>query len=136
MDVVDDARAGDLTEVPAEVVALWSVRFGERAHALSSQAVDLHELIVVELRELGHVAKWRHHHVARGVRVFVQEAEGRCAAPDDEPVLVGGCSRVAEDASGLLVGAHDVLEAPRRPQLLRHAPEATTYSADGARRRR
>jgi Ca2+-binding RTX toxin-like protein len=42
------------------------------------------------------------------------------AAADDETLLVGSGRGGAEDASLLLVRSPDVLEAPRRPQLLRH----------------
>ena len=51
---------------------------------------------------------------------LVQQHERVLAAVDDQALLVVAGGRIAEDAAGLLVGLLDVLEPPRRPELLGH----------------
>jgi hypothetical protein len=50
------------------------------------------------------------------VRVLVQDDDGASAAVDDEAGLVVRLDGAAEDATGLLVGALNVLEPPGCPE--------------------
>ncbi len=126
--MVDHACAGDAAEVPADVVALRRERLRQGAHAGCRQPVQLERLRPSrQLRELRDVPVRSNHQVAGRVRVLVEQAEGLLAALDDEAVGVRCGSCAAEDAAFLLVGAGDVLEPPRSPQLL-HVAEATPYS--------
>jgi hypothetical protein len=118
--VVDDARARDAAEVPAEVVAGRAVRRRERLERLPRELMDLERLVLVELGEAGSMPEGRDHEVAGRVRELVQERERAPPAVDDEPLLVVALGSEAEDAALLLVGRLDVLETPRRPQRLRH----------------
>ena len=74
----------------------------------------------VELAELARVPHRSDQQVAGRVRELVQQDERALAAVHDQAVLVGPVERGAEEAALLLVGAPDVLEAPRRPQRPRH----------------
>ena len=61
--------------------------------------------------------------------------DGELAAMDDELLLVVAFCRAAEDAAVLLVGVLHVLEAPRRPQRLRHRrslDRSSQYDGGGA----
>ena len=116
--MVDHACAGDAAEVPADVVALRRERLRQGAHAGCRQPVQLERFVLRQLRELAEVPVRSDHQVAGRVRVLVEQAEGVLAAVDDEAVGVGRLSRAAEDAAVLLVGAGDVLQPPRSPELL------------------
>ena len=131
MNVIHDPGAGDSAEVPAEVVALRPVGLGEGGEPALREPVDLQRLLVRKVAELTHVPVGGDHQVARGVRKLVQEHECVLSPGDDQPLLVAGGGRTAEDAFGLLVGLGDVFQPPRRPQLLRHAAEPTRRKPDG-----
>ena len=90
--------------------------------------MQLEDFLVRQLGVLGDVTERGHHEVAGRVWVLVQQAEGGLAAVDDEAVGLRRGGGAAEDAALFLVGAGDVLEPPRSPQLL-HVAEATPYSA-------
>ena len=77
-------------------------------------------LLVVELAEVADVPVGGDQEMAGRVGELVQQDERALAAVDDEPLLVGALERAAEDAAVLLVGAADVLEPPRCPELPRH----------------
>ena len=123
VDVVDDPSSGDSTEVPAQVVALRSVQLAECAHPCRGEAMKLEHLVVVQLPVLADVSNRRSHEVPRRIRELVQQDDAALVAMDDELLRVVAVDRRAEHATGLVVGRLDVLEAPRRPQLL-HAGES------------
>jgi hypothetical protein len=120
MDVVGDACAGDAAQVPPEVVPVRAVHLGQCAEALACEPVDLDRFLVVELAEIADVPDRCDQQVPGRVRKPVQQDERLQSPPHDEPLLVGALERAAKDAALLLVGAADVLEAPRGPQRTRH----------------
>src|SRR5262249_37968374 len=63
----------------------------------------------------------------RRVRELVQERDCRDSLVHEQRLAESECARglVAEDATAAFVGALDVLEPPRRPERLRHAPFST-----------
>src|SRR5918995_3174555 len=65
------------------------------------------------------------------VRELVQQDEGSLCAADDQARVVGTRERGAEEAALCRVRASDVLEAPRRPQRLRHGAHVCTRRAEG-----
>jgi RTX calcium-binding nonapeptide repeat (4 copies) len=121
--VVDDAGAGDSTEIPAEVETLRAVELREHARPEARKPVDLQRLNFSELRELADVAVRRDHEVPRGIGELVEDHERFTPPVDDEAALIVAFCRAAEDAAVLLVGLLDVLEAPRRPQRFGHGAE-------------
>src|SRR5207248_9534234 len=109
-----------------EVVALRRVRLSERAEALAGEPVDLERLLVLELAEVDAVPERRDHQVTRRVRELVQEHDPARPTVDDEALLVVAGSGEAADTALLLVRRLDVLEAPGRPQRLRHSGPSTS----------
>ena len=127
LSVVDDACACDPAEVPAQVVALRAHRLGERPEPSGGEGMDLGRLVRAELAELALVPRGRHHQVPGRVRVLVQQHERAPPAVHRERRLVVRRARgAAEQAALQLVRRADVLEAPRRPQRLRHADGSTS----------
>ena len=128
VDVVGDAGACRMAEVPAEVESARAVHAVERVDRGDGEAVDLECLLVGELAELADVTARRDHEVPRRVRVLVQEGERGIAEDDEERLLGRDRARglVAEDAPGVLARLLDVLETPRCPQGLRHGVVSTT----------
>jgi hypothetical protein len=118
VDMIDDPGACHSSEVPAKVVALWGVELRKRADALAGEAVDLEHLTFEELREVADVPVRSHHQVAGCVWVPVDEHERVLPAVDDETFFVVAFGGAAKDAPFLLIGAGDVLEPPRCPELL------------------
>ena len=82
--------------------------------------MDLERLFVRKLGEVADVPVGGDHQMAGGVGELVQQDEGVLAAVDDQALLVVACGRIAEDTAGFLVRLRDVLEPPRRPELLGH----------------
>ena len=121
--MVDDARACGTAEVPAEVVPVRPVLGDERVDRDRRQTMDLESLLVGEPAEAAGVAEGRRHQVARGVRETVEQEERVLAAEEHEVGL-----RLAEDAARALVDLLDVLESPRRPERLGHAPSVPRRS--------
>ena len=83
MYVVDDARARNAAEVPAEVVALGLVDAGQRGETTAGEAVDLERLIVRKLGEVADVPVGGDHQMAGGVGELVQQDEGVLAAVEN-----------------------------------------------------
>ena len=136
VDVVDNPRAGDATEVPADVVALRRERVRQRAHGGRRQPVHLEGFLISQLGVLGDVPVRGDHQVAGRVRVLVQQAERLLAPVDDEALRLRCSGGPAEDAALILVRAGDVFEPPRSPQLfmslrLRHTPRRGRLRVDG-----
>ena len=102
------------------------------------EAMDLERLVVRELGERTDVAPWGDHEMPGRVRVLVQERDRRLAVVDAERLVrrERACRLVAEDAAVLLVGLRDVLEPPRCPEGLRHAPFLPPLASPAARARR
>jgi micrococcal nuclease len=124
MDVIGDARAGRVPEVPAQVEAAGAVHTLEHVYGLDGEPVHVERLFVREVGEAGDVPVGGHHQMARGVRVLVQEDEGRVTTVHEQRLSRVDRARrlVAERTALLLARLRDVLEAPRRPQRLRHTP--------------
>ena len=91
----------------------------QRLDPVDREPVRLERLGVVEVVERRAVPVRRDHQVPGRVRELVEEDEGELAAVDHELRLVlrqrGGA---AEDALVAVVRVLDVLEPPRRPELL------------------
>ncbi len=120
MNVVGNARAGDATEVPAEVVALRLEYLGKGADALIGEAVNLQGLFVGELRELSEMTHGSNEQMSGRIGELVQEDERVPSSVHDEALVVVALVGEAEDAALLLVGAADVLEPPRSPERMGH----------------
>ena len=116
--VILDPGARDAAEVPAEVVPVRRVLGAERLDAARAQAMHLERLLVGEEAEVAEVAVRCDEQMPGGVGELVQHDQ-RMLAAMHEQLLLG----LAEDAAVELVGLLDVLEAPRRPQRLRHRAE-------------
>ena len=127
--VVEDARARDPADVPADVEPLGGEHGAQRRDPLDREPMHLRRLGLLQRVEPRPVAVRRHHQVAGCVGELVEEHEGQLAAVDDELRLVlRQRGRAAEDAVVGVVRVLDVLEPPRRPELL-HLTEATSGSA-------
>jgi hypothetical protein len=83
--------------------------------------VHLECLLVREEAEVAQVPVRGDQQMAGGVRELVQDDQGVLAAVHEQ-FFFG----LAEDAAVELVGLLDVLEAPRRPERLRHGSRVTT----------
>lgn len=121
--MVGDARAGDVTEVPAEVEAAGTVDPSENVDAGYSETMNLERLVVGQLTQRADVAARRDDEVAGRVRVLVEDRERDAADVYTERLVLGQTpgGLVAEDAALVLLGALDVLEPPGRPEWLRHS---------------
>lgn len=84
VNVVDDPRARDPAQVPAEVVPLRRVDLGQRRQSALRQAVHLERLVVPKLGQLIRMAVRRDHQMPRRVRESVQQHERVIAPVDDE----------------------------------------------------
>jgi hypothetical protein len=75
VNVVDDPRARDPAQVPAEVVPLRRVDLGQRRQSALRQAVHVERLVVPKLGQLIRMAVRRDHQMPRRVRETVQQHE-------------------------------------------------------------
>ncbi len=119
VDVVLYSGAGHPADVPAEVEAVRRVLGPQRGDTAGGEPVHLGGLVCVQRSEVADVAVRRDEQVPRGVRELVHDDERPLAAVDEE-LLLG----LTEDAPVELVRVLHVLEAPRRPQRLRHQTRA------------
>ena len=126
VDVVDDPGARDAAEVPAEVVALRPRRPARARRPRSRRAGGSRAPPRRRARRGRRGAGTAR--PSRGPTCTGTGSRARTRAPavDDELLL-----RLAEDAARALVGLLHVLEAPRRPQRLRHAPESRARASAG-----
>jgi len=126
-----DAGAGDPAEVPADVEPFRREDASQSLDRVVGKPMHLERLRLVEVVERRAVPVRRDHQVAGRVRELVEEGESALAAVDHELRLVlGQRGGAAEDAFVSVVSVLDVLEPPRRPQLL-HRREATSARPRG-----
>src|SRR4051812_23853290 len=126
--VTGEPRARRAAEVPAEVVALGRIDVPEGGDARGSEPMDLERLAFRQRRKVADMAVRGDEQVARRVREPVEDDDRLLAARDDELAVARG--RAAKKAALVLVGGLDVLEPPRRPQVLHDA--ASTRTTKGA----
>src|SRR5204863_8716237 len=117
------AGARGAAEMAVECVRVgpvFGVQCGERG---CGGTVDLECLVGGQAAEGACGPERRRHQVPRGRREAVEQEERMLTAQEHELGL-----RLAEDAPGALVYLLDVLEAPGRPERLRHEPSVPRTS--------
>src|SRR3989454_9716624 len=121
-----NASAGRAAEVQAQIHPVRLVRFADCGLDTLRQRHHFVQRFHVTLRKLRHMLIRHHHHVARGVRIAVQNDEVLCGAVHDERFhVIFGSERGAENALCFFTGGlGQVLVTPRRPEVVHRAPSA------------
>lgn len=84
MQVLGDTRAGNLTEVQAEIESIGVHRVAQRRYAFARQPHDLNQLLIIQRREVTDMAVGRHHEVPRRVGKRVEHHQACPTTGDNE----------------------------------------------------